>query len=233
MLFNLKPYYLLVCFVLLWQIPEGISQTRDYRTRADYHPETGLLQSKFTYYHDYWSEQEVIHGRYSEWNKQSVLILDCFYKEGKLDSLCRKYDRLGNVVEVSWWEAGERNGMTQYYASTGGLMQELKYDKGDLNGVAIEYRKNGSLKSVGTYGNNLLQGPLTLYNRKGRRTKQLNYTNGYVMSHKTFSKKGKTRASKKKTVPAAPPQQEKPLEPSPEKKKESKKLLEIFNPNLK
>lgn len=86
---------LLLSSSMLWaQAP-----AREVRSESVYHARTQQLIEKYEYYYDYWSEQEIKHGRYNQWNPEGQLIERAYYHHGKLTGTYEKYFSNGQLKE--------------------------------------------------------------------------------------------------------------------------------------
>ena len=128
-----------------------IAQSRDLRPYAEYGTAEGELRLKYEYYHDMWSERDVKHGRFTEWNGNDKVNRQGYYFDGLQDSLWQYCYGNGKLKEVSEWDAGKRHGKTALYDKRGRLTKECTYKGGIQNGLAIIYFKNGKVRTIAQY----------------------------------------------------------------------------------
>lgn len=122
--------------LILLIIPDIDAQHRgrDFRTQASYYGEEDLKE-KFQYYFDYWSEQQVKHGRYSRWDKSGQLRFDAMYFEGELDGRAISYYPDGGIARIEHYMKGEPDSVWLSYRSDGSLEQRIDF----LEGMRVQY----------------------------------------------------------------------------------------------
>ncbi len=190
-----------------------VAQSRDIRAHAEYGTSEGELRLKYEFYHDMWSERDVKHGRYCEWQTKDRIQMTGFYFDGLQDSLWQYYYGNGAQKEKSWWAEGERHGKTSSYSKKGKLQNERYYSHGICNGLGTDYFPNGKVKAIRQYQSGDLHGNVTTYNRKGIRKDIYKYQEG---------KRVKEKAEKDPKTP----KQAHPENPEPVKRQDPKKTQE-------
>lgn len=203
--------------ILIW-IPLLFSmtlwgQSRDIRSQSVYHDGDLQLKSKAEFYYDFWSEQDVLHGRYSEWDRSGNLVLDCEYKDGRLEgTYTRYYPEDGRTREVSHWRDGQLSGKQEVFNRSGGILISCNYQNGLLQGVCTKYDKHSHIRSSIHYLNGQKEGPASYFNRKGELLRTRHYRGGNVVrdqggkntKEKSIKKEQEKKAGKpvpKKTKP--------------------------------
>ncbi|MEO1384068.1 MAG: hypothetical protein AAFV78_12625, partial [Bacteroidota bacterium] len=73
----------------------GKAQKLDIRVAREYHTNGDFLKVKYEYYHDNWSEQQIIHGQYAEWSPNGVLLHEMTYSHGEAYGTEKRYDKKG------------------------------------------------------------------------------------------------------------------------------------------
>ena len=132
--------------IILWLICHvAFAQAKDIHSTATYHKANNALKSKAEYYYDPWSEQEIFHGRYTEWDSKGTLIYEAQYVDGKLMGQVVSYHPNGIIAKIENWFNGKREGKSQVFYA------------------------NGQLKQSCVYVNDMLEGEIQLYTRKGKR----------------------------------------------------------------
>lgn len=180
---------LLVCVTL--SLAQSISgQSRDIRSQSEYHDGNLAIKSKAAYYYDFWSEQEIRHGRYTEWDKSGNMILDCQYAEGRLEGLHTRYYSNGNTMEISYWQEGKRSGSQEQYDRSGVLRVSCTYQEGRLNGTYRKYNKQGHLLEVIPYVSGRKEGEVVSYSPTGE-----------VRKAKLFHQGREVKEKKEKALP--------------------------------
>lgn len=219
----MKILYRIICIQLLLYFGTQTDlqgQSPDIRTRADYH-HSGAPSFKYQYYHDFWSERDVKHGRWSEWRASGKLKEEGWYKHDKQDSLFTFYHKKGSPVEISSWREGLREGITQLFAK-GHLYCEQSYREGLLHGLYYEFFPNQQVKILSRYANGRLHGSWTRFNRAGKRIKSLEYVNG---------KKVKSKKEKQVKYPGGERKSSSPNEQKRKKRQHKNKEKQPTNPN--
>lgn len=178
--------------------PCASAQSRDIRAHAEYGPTEGDLRLKYEFYHDMWSERDVKHGRYCEWQSHDRLQQSGYYFDGLQDSLWQFWYLNGQQQERSWWNAGLRHGKTTLFDKRGNIISERNFVNGTLNGLATDYFPNGKVRAILQYQNGALHGNVTTYTKKGVRKDILQYKEGKLVKPPKEPKKAEPAT----TVPA-------------------------------
>ena len=92
------------------------AQNKEIRTQVEYHDNLTQVKVKFEYYFDFWSEQNVKHGRYSWWNKKGKLLIDCTYLDGLMHGTYIEYFPNGNIKQEVQYSKGKKNGKANTYS---------------------------------------------------------------------------------------------------------------------
>lgn len=198
-----------------------IGQTRDIRTKSTYFDNSGELKCKFEYFYDFWSEKDVEHGRFSEWNKKGKLVVDCDYKEGKLDGLFHEWYKNGMPKETSDWMNGERNGLTQIYDKKGTLISETTFRNGLKNGLETIYYPNGRVEKLTTWIDGSREGQESYFTKNGKLATRENWHAGARLKVTPMKPNKETKPEKetnteKERKPLFKPKEKKKEEPKPE-----------------
>jgi antitoxin component YwqK of YwqJK toxin-antitoxin module len=196
------------------------AQSRDIRAHAEYGTSEGELRLKYEFYHDMWSERDVKHGRYCEWQTKDRIQMTGFYFDGLQDSLWQYYYGNGAQKEKSWWAEGERHGKTSSYSKKGKLRSERYYSQGICNGLGTDYYPNGKVKAILQYQSGDLHGNVTTYNRNGIRKDSHKYQEGKRVKEKAEKDPKRTKESTK-----APNENQAPVKSQdPNKTREPKEI---------
>jgi Uncharacterized protein conserved in bacteria len=149
-------------------------------------------------------KNDTLEGRYQRFHQNGVLEMECWYKHGLRDSICRSYTVKGNLASEDHYAGGKLNGESKKWYDNGQVFQEgqfvddmmdgswfIFYPSGALAGKA-EY-KMGTGKQIGyeesgykclevPYVDNLKHGKEIYYNPDGTITKIVEYEKGKVIS---------------------------------------------------
>lgn len=145
----MKHTLFILTFMLMCQM--SFAQSKDIRTTNTYHKSNNALKTKAEYYYDSWSEQEVYHGRFAEWNSQGKLIYEAKYVDGKLIGKAIHYHPNGQIAKIENWFNGKREGKSEEFYFNGQLKQSCTYLDDLLDGELQLYSKKGELKKVVVY----------------------------------------------------------------------------------
>jgi len=176
-----------IIFLLLCTMQNVFAQNRETRTEVEYHDNVEKVKEKYEYYYDFWSEQNVKHGRYSLWNQKGQLLIDCTYFEGKLDGTYTLYDRNGAVLEVREYDQAMLQGRSISFSKKGIKQTELYYKEGKLNGLCKYYFGSGELKKEVAYQEGVPHGTALFYTKQGELKKTVNYIEGKAQEEISLS----------------------------------------------
>ena len=151
------------------------AQPSTLHTDKEYHPNR-QLKKKWEYYIDEWSEKRILHGRFSEWDREGKLVYEAKYDEGKLDGITIHYHDNGEIERIDTYKAGVREG------------------------AFYESREDGSLITEGNYFKGKLEGSVLYYNKKGKVTKKLVYHRGKKLTGKRLEEYEAVEAEEAKEV---------------------------------
>ena len=151
------------------------AQTRDIRTESEYHGISGHLKSKSEYYFDFWSEQEILHGRHSEWSESGRLLKDCFYYDGRLHGRYVVYYYKGFSKAINYWHHGVKQGRDSLFRRRGTLKKVKTYHAGKQQGNEFRFRRNGSVKRQQKFHQGQPHGLLRVYGKKKGKIKREQY----------------------------------------------------------
>ena len=176
---------------------ELIPQSIDLRTKSLNHKNSEQLAEKYEYYYDYWSEQEIRHGRTSKWNKEGVLIYEANFVDNQLDGLEERFGEEGNLQSSIQWVLGVKEGIEVHYFSSGKEKLVIPYKAGLKEGLEKSYYPNGQLKQVITYQKGKKEGAANYFKKEGSLKKSLKFKNGKKV--KTPKEEAKAPKTKEKT----------------------------------
>ncbi len=180
---NHFPIIILWFFLLLGSISTcPAQQSKDIRIAAVHHP-NATLKSKAEYYYDPWSEQEIRHGRYTEWDTKGAVVYEATYVDGKLMGKAIHYFPTGQIASQEQWFNGKREGLSEAYYPNGTLKYRGMYVADKLEGEVLYFYADGKAKKREIYKEGLLDGISTRYNRKGKVIKETLYQNGLKQAH--------------------------------------------------
>ena len=172
----------IILFVLLGSTVYGQDNSSipesEVRSASLHYPGKNLLKAKYQYYFDFWSQQEVFHGRYSRWNKSGVLVYDAAYTAGLLSGPIFHFSDKGNIQKEEMWKDGKLHGKTKLYDRKGRQRVEIAYQHGIREGLEKHYFPSGELKSVTTWLNGIKEGPFLQYDRQGKLKSQFLFQRG-------------------------------------------------------
>jgi len=122
----------------------------DNSENVSFFSKEGLLQSKGK------MMEKLRIGKWIFYHKDGkTIMLEEFYKNGKLNGESKVYYANGKLTEVLHYTNGKLNGNYKRYSIRGFLYQDLTYVNDILNGPATFYnRKTGKILSKGIFKNN-------------------------------------------------------------------------------
>ena len=202
----LRTYWYMIFLMGLLPLPVVAQATefpRDIRSASAYYPDTeNILRSKYEYYFDFWSQQEVRHGRYSRWTRHGVMIFDAYFEEGQLSGSRSFYSPKGIIKRNENWKNGQLHGKTEVFDQKGRLKKLFSYRNGKKDGLSKNFFPSGKLKSATTWRAGVKEGPAVYYDKKGTLIKEKNYP--------------KQKKQKAGTTPSLPKQPTTSLQPNSE-----------------
>jgi len=107
-------------------------------------------------------------GYYKLYNKNTVLIKECVYKDGKLNGAYKEMYNDGSPKLTTTYKNDEFNGLTRQYYSNGVLQSESFFTNGIVNGKFLENYENGSRKLESMFANGKENGITKQYFENGR-----------------------------------------------------------------
>lgn len=126
--------------LFLWGLVATYAQSKDVHKRSTYYAHSKQLKLRFEYYYDYWAEQDVKHGRYTEWTQKGTIIKDCMYEDNLLVGEERLWTETGALWKIRFWDKGHLQAEKLFY-SNGLLREHIVYD--DM-GKVVELKKYDS-----------------------------------------------------------------------------------------
>lgn len=167
--------YSFCVFTILWStlLPEmmGQSFSQDYpkeiRNSSMYDKTGTQLLEKYEYYFDYWAQQKVKHGLYTQWNKKGQLRYEAIFSHDQKSGQERRYYRNGNPRRLKMWKEGELQGKSQKFDRQGRLKTEHAYQEGLRVGLQKKWYPNGQLKSVSIFREGEKPQKAIRYNKSG------------------------------------------------------------------
>lgn len=132
-----------------------MAQTADIHAQRSYH-KNGQLIEKYEYYFDYWSEQQVRHGRLANWSSDGILRYESEYQDGQLSGTERVYDRRGKLIKQRSYLAGQLDGLSIWYRPNGRVKRKTYYRNGRKHGTSVWYDKEGDRKRQKEYSQGTL-----------------------------------------------------------------------------
>lgn len=118
----------------------------EVRNQSHYHPRTQQLLEKYQYYYDYWTEDEVKHGRYSQWDSQGRLIREARFQHGELQGLEVQYYPDGQIQRLASYHAGKQEGSQMSYYRNGKIKLQRVMTHDGKNQSTIRYTRKGKTK---------------------------------------------------------------------------------------
>jgi|SRR5690554_2186975 len=135
----MKNIFYLATISILFSCGNNVEEIKD--------PTSGVVLIKYEYYTDDLG-QKIKDGKYTEWNRDGSLKLDCEYTDGKKEGSEIYFATKDSVIHNTY-VAGERSGACLTIVD-GVTIQELNFLDGKLNGKQRFYYHNGKLKSEGS-----------------------------------------------------------------------------------
>lgn len=135
--------FLLICTCSQAQLAQVPQSTQEIHLHTKYYRQSSQLTLKFEYYFDPWSQQEIRHGRYSEWDTGGRITADGYYQDGK------------------------RAGVWYAYRTNGSLSSQIIYLQDTIQKVE-KYFRNGAIRSHRTYDATEKRYELLRYTRSGK-----------------------------------------------------------------
>lgn len=99
----------------------------------------------------------VLHGAHKSW-KDGQLILEEYYREGKLDGKRQAWSAGGKRLVQESWDSGQPSGKRLHWHENGRKKLDESYKDGQLHGKRREWYLNGKTKVEENYRSGLLHG---------------------------------------------------------------------------
>jgi len=112
------------------------------------------------------------------------------YKQGKRNSIARKYSMNGVLDEKSYYTNGLLNGTKIEYRSDGKVYSEEEYTEGKKNGLSKIYFRNGNVEWETPYINNKKNGVEKHYYESGKLWMETTFHNGVMGEVKRYDENG-------------------------------------------
>ena len=149
------------------------------RSASVYYPgKDNRLKLKYEYVYDFWSRQEIWHGRFSHWTRSGVMRYDTHYLQGKLSGARTFYTKKGALKRTENWKSGYLHGKTHEFDRKGRLRKITPFEHNKKNGLVKRLFPNGRIKSVHTFQAGKKDGLAAWYDKKGNLLRQKTYLNG-------------------------------------------------------
>ena len=210
-----KPWWLcLLSLFLFGACDDGVQKTywENGNLKAELRYEGGKLNGESVWYTQRgkmatkaFYKNDTLEGRYQRFHQDGrTLEMECWYKHGERDSICRTYSVKGNLTSEDYYIASKLNGDSKKWYDNGQVFQEGQFVDGMMDGSWFVFYPSGALASkaeykMGTgkqicyeesgykclevpYVDNLKQGKEIYYNPDGRITKIVEYEKGKVVS---------------------------------------------------
>ncbi len=134
------PHLLIWSYLLCLSYLTLQGQTIDIHAQRLYHKNGQLIQ-KYEYYYDYWSEQEVKAGRFSQWRADGSLRYEAQYQAGVLTGWEKRYDQKGRLLRKATYDGGRLDGLRTWYRSDGSVKRKCYNRKGKRQGTFVLYNR--------------------------------------------------------------------------------------------
>lgn len=170
-------------------------------------------------YSDYNNGLDIIwgmwEGDFKQWNEYGDLVVECYYKNGKLEGKkwdyevvscpqrsisCKvrtnaKINPLGARsirIYLSHYTNGVKNGIEKVWQNNGTLLKSCNYKNGTLDGNLKEWNHDGRMIKKCSYDNGILDNKYTEWYTDGHIKKKCYYKNGKLEGkYKVFNTKGR------------------------------------------
>lgn len=132
-----------------------------------------LKEGEFIWYYKNGKTKEIknysrgsYHGYNMRQTEEGIPTRDCYYKNGKLDSLYKYYHDDGKIWSLMEYKNGKQWNVKGTWSKTGDSLDYGTFKNG--NGVYNSYNREGELQTVTNFKNGSWEGLRTRYNKEGK-----------------------------------------------------------------
>ncbi len=138
----------------------------EFIQRQDFYPEPGKeLKAEYTVYR---LKPEIKHGQYREFYKDGSKLVECNYKDGKLDGPLSSWFKKGQKALEGALKDGKKTGQFTEWHENGKKKFSYSFnDAGELDGAFIEFYDNEATMFEKTYSAGKLLPGTKYYKRDG------------------------------------------------------------------
>lgn len=122
----------------------------------------------------YTFKNNLLHGEYSKFSINEILLEMGFYYEGKLHGIQKSFrststtQSKNQIRQTVEYKHGVLCGNYTLYFPNGKISVEQTFSNGKLNGSSMTFRSNGELSSISKYIDNQLIGDFTIFEENGQ-----------------------------------------------------------------